>query len=142
MSVKVTWTGLTEFKQALRNLPEDLATEAEDIVVRHAEQAGQETEAGYPTGPTGNLKRGVSVTKDTSRQKLAVVATVKSRARHAHIFEKGTGPRVTRTGASRGRMPAAPEAQQMIPKVQRARRRMIDALVALVRRAGFEVSNP
>lgn len=138
MSVTLQMNGLTELYRDLRRLPTDLADEAGTIVIAHAELAERQIETGYPEGPTGNLRRGVTTEKN--RSKFGSSAIVRSRAKHAFIFEKGTVGRRTSKGYNRGRMPEANVAQQMIPKVIRARRRMVEALKDLVRRAGFEVS--
>jgi hypothetical protein len=126
--------GLDELRQQLRQLPEDLATEAGEIVLAHAEAAKREVETGYPTGPTGNLKRGVSVQRN--RSKVTTQAIVRSKAPHAYIFEKGTVRRQTDKGLNRGRMPAARESERAIPKFIRARARMVEALKALVLKHG------
>lgn len=138
MSVTLRFDGLEELRQALRKLPETLATEAAAIVVEHAQLAHDQIQNGYPQGPTGNLKHRVTITKQSSR--VTTKATVSSRAPHAWIFEHGTHRRVTSHGANRGRMPPASDAQAMIPKVIRVRRQMMEALKDLVVRAGFEVS--
>lgn len=130
--------GLTEFQRALRQLPDDLVDEAGAIVIAQAEEAQRQIRTAYPQGPTGNLRRGVTI--ERNRSKLATHAIVRSRAKHAHLFERGTGPRRTASGANRGRMPTAPESQQMIPIVVRRRRAMVAALKDLVRRAGFQIS--
>lgn len=137
MSVKLQMDGLAEFRRALRNLPADLTEEASAIVLAHAEEADRQITNAYPEGPTGNLKRGVTTERNTSR--FSTSAIVRSRAKHAWIFENGTRLRKTRQGASRGVMPAAQLAQKMIPIVIRRRRAMVQALIQLVRRAGFEV---
>ncbi len=138
MSTKVTIEGLTEFRAALRALPADLAAEGAQIVVAHATEAKREIAVGYPTGPTGNLKRGVTLDVETNQ--FGTIARVRSHAKHAHLYEDGTGPRRTRSGANRGRMPSAPEANRMIPKVIRIRARMRQALIELVKKAGFQVA--
>jgi hypothetical protein len=134
---RVQWQGLTEFRTALRHLPEELTGEATDIVDGTSDSAHREIAAGYPQGPTGNLRRGVS--RERQPSKFGASAIVRSRARHSHIFEKGTGQRQTRNGANRGSMPEAPREQQMIPVVIKYRRRMFESLKDLVRRAGFIV---
>lgn len=130
--------GLTEFQRALRALPAELTEEASAIVLGQGEEAERQIEAAYPEGPTGNLRRGVTVERNTS--KFTTRAIVRSRARHAHLFERGTGPRRTGKGWNRGRMPEAPEHQRMVPIVIRRRRVMVAALKELCRRAGFQVS--
>lgn len=129
--------GLTELRDTVRKYPETLTSDAGVIVIAHAEDAQRQIVTGYPTGPTGNLKRGVTVERNKSKWTSAAI--VRSRAPHAHLFERGTKPRRTSEGAYRGRMPVAPEAQQMIPKVVRLRRRMIGVLKAMLEDHGFEV---
>lgn len=131
--------GLQELRQQLRKLPEDLAREAGAIVIAHAEEAQRRIQSAYPEGPTGNLKRGVTAQHQGSA--LAATAIVRSRAKHAWLFENGTAPRRTQRGAYRGRMPAAPDSQQMIPIVIQARRRMVSALIQMVQKAGLEVTS-
>lgn len=139
MSVQLRFDGLAELRAALRQLPEHLTGEAAQIVEAHAVKAQGDVVQGYPQGPTGNLKRRVTLGRQqTSR--ISVKAVVSSRAPHAWIFEKGTRQRSTTRGWNRGRMPAASDAEAMLPKVIRIRRDMIAALVAMVRRAGFTVT--
>lgn len=153
VSSKLTFDGMAEFRAELSKLPEHLALLAADIVAETAETVGQQTSANYPvrrTGlhpskrrkgtwfPPGNLKARVRVEiKDKSR--LGVRAMVRSQAPHSGIFESGTEQRQTRTGANRGRMPKAQGEQAMIPRVQRARRRMVERLKAMVRGEGLTV---
>ena len=145
MSVRLQWQGMNEFKEALRKLPEHLADEAAGIVVAAAQNVAREVEAGYPQGPTGNLKRGVTISQE--RGLVSTAAQVKSRAPHAGWFEDFRSgrrnpprPRKTKRGWNRGIMPIAPISQQAIPKFIRARARMIQALVALLEREGFLIS--
>lgn len=130
--------GLEEFRRGLRNLPEDLANEAGDIVLAHAEEAKREIQSGYPEGPTGNLRARVGVERNKS--KFTSGAIVKARAPHASIFEFGTRARTTKSGANRGVMPKAQPTEAFIPKAIRARRRMTQALIGLLERAGFQVN--
>ena len=130
--------GLDQLRQALRNLPESLTADAADIVVATAQQAKQDVQLDYPQGPTGNLRRGVVM--DTTRARVSVSARVRSRAPHAALFERGTVRRQTSRGYNRGVMPQAPESERMIPVAIRYRRKMTDALIALVESADFEVS--
>ena len=131
------WQGLTELRSALRELPDDLARDAGPIVAEAAEGAQRDTQIAYPSR-TGNLRAGVKVDQQVS-SRFGAAARVKSTAPHANIFERGTGPRQTRQGWNRGRMPEAPEHQKMIPIVIKHRRRMFEGLKDLVRRAGFLV---
>jgi hypothetical protein len=139
MSAKVTIEGLAEFKEALHHLPDTLKAEAGHIVIAAAEEAKRTVQAAYPQGPTGNLKRGVTMSVE-SASSFGVAARVKSGAKHAFIFENGTVARQTRAGANRGRMPKAPDSERMIPIVIRIRRKMTAQLIDLVQKAGFVVT--
>ena len=85
-----------------------------------------------------DLRKGVTVQDKSTR--VSAAYKVRSASPHAHLFEDGTGRRQTRSGANRGQMPKAPVQELMIPKVIRIRKRMVDQLIAIVRAAGFEVS--
>jgi hypothetical protein len=134
---RIELVGLQAFKAALRNLPDELVQEGNDIVREASTRAASDVQNSYPEGPTGNLRRGVTREEDHSSFGVSIV--VKSRAKHAWIFENGTGQRTTRNGSNRGRMPAASRDQRMIPVVIRYRRAMTEKLKALVRKAGFQV---
>ena len=137
MSASIKFTGLTELRTALRNLPEELAGEASHIVEGAANGAAAQIKRVYPIGKTGNLVAGVTV--EHASQKVAAGAIVKSKSPHSHLWERGSQTRRTGKGANRGRMPAAPESEKMIPIVVRARRRMYADLANLLRRVGFQV---
>ena len=130
--------GLDEFREALRNLPEDLAREAGAIVLAQAEMAKDQIQRAYPE-KTGRLKGGITVNRESDRS--GARAIVRSRAPHAHLHEYGSKPRRTDAGANRGAMPTAAEGERMIPIVMRRRRAMVAALIDLVRRMGFQVEN-
>jgi hypothetical protein len=138
MSASFKLEGLDELRKALRELPEDLAREGGEIVEAAAREAAARTQQSYPE-VSGNLKRGVRVEVQHGGR-FGKAAIVKSRARHSHLFERGTGTRQNRAGANRGRMPEAKETQRMIPIVIRRRRIMFEALKNLVRKAGFQIS--
>jgi hypothetical protein len=138
VSSRLELQGLVELRAALRSLPDDLVRDADAIVTAQAQEAAREVQSGYPQR-TGNLKRGVSVQTESSRG--GVVARVRSRSQHAHLFEKGTGVRRTASGANRGSMPAAPPNQAAIPVFIRARRRMYMALIAMVEKTGLVVTS-
>jgi len=141
VSVRIEMIGLDELREQLRRLPDDLALEAGAIVLTHAEDAQRRVQAAYPTGPTGNLKRGVTAIRQ-NEGRFGAKALVRSRAPHAWLFENGTTrPRTTRSGANRGQMPAAPASQQAIPIFIRVRRNMVAALIQLVQRAGLTVTS-
>lgn len=135
--VRVVLEGLSDLRTALRELPETLTDEAAGIVQAAGLDAKAQIQTAYPEGATGNLRGGVTVRVNHARASTSAV--VRSRARHAHLFEWGTRARRTRRGANRGAMPEAPQAQRMIPIAIRVRRQMIDRLIALVERAGLTV---
>ena len=132
--VRVELDGMAEFRAALQQLPDALAEEGKTIVLAHAQEAAQLVESAYPTGPTGNLKNGVRV-KITSASRDGVDVTLYSAAPHAHLYEWGTKRRAF-NGANRGVMP---KGRRMIPIAVRVRQRMTEALMGIVRKAGFEV---
>jgi len=138
VSASVELVGIEAFRAALRSLPDDLRNEADVVVQAQADAMAREAQQAYPEGPTGNLRRGVTVR--TLRSSYSVAAQVRSRAPHAAIFETGTKNRRTDKGYNRGAMPQPAEADRFIPKAIRARRRLTSALIDIVRRAGFEVS--
>jgi len=130
VSVKIQIDGLAAFRTALRNLPDDLTQEAGAIVLAHAEDAKQRVQGAYPEGPTGNLRRGVTMNKEASN--FGARAIVRSRAPHAWLFEhgvRGTAPRRT-----------VPPDQEAIPIFIRVRRNMVTALIHMVQRAGLVVT--
>lgn len=136
-SVKLKFDGLTELRNALRNLPSDLTGEASHIVEGIANGAASEIRQAYPS-VTGNLISGVQVTR-FEHGKVAAGALVKSSARHAHLFEFGTKSRRTSKGWNRGTMPKAPENERMVPIIVKARYRMFGLLADMLRRAGLLV---
>lgn len=135
--VRVVMDGLPDFKAALRNLPDALTAEANDIVSAAAFEAKGQIQSAYPEGPTGNLRTGVTL--NWNRSRATTTAIVRSRAKHAHLYEFGTRTRRTHRGANRGAMPEAPPQQRMIPIAMRVRRKMLQALIAMVERAGLTV---
>lgn len=130
MAARVEWSGLQEFKKQLRNLPTELRAEADEIVTATAHEAAAEIVAAYPTGPTGNLKKGVKVRQANGG------AVVISAAPHAHLYEFGTQARQDDLGRNRGSMPPKPT---VIPIAQRKRRGMYERLKAMVEKHGLEV---
>lgn len=128
----VSWIGLQEFRSALENLPERLHGESSNIVIEAAKTAERDTRSGYPQGPTGNLKRGVTTTVEEIGRG-GTSARVKSNARHAHLFEGGYRGKKERR--------AVPADQQMIPYVVRARRQMVVKLIQMVTREGLVVTS-
>lgn len=134
MSTRLELQGLRELREALRNLPSELTEEANTIIRAQAEDAKREIQNAYPRD-SGNLARGVTVEMNSSA--FTANALVRSRARHAHLFEFGSQVRRTHHGASRGIMPAKPT---FIPVMVRKRKLLGQALRTLLQRAGLVVS--
>lgn len=133
----VKWDGLDELRRQVRTLPTDLATEAREDVVGAAQHAADALRQAYPGGPTGRLRRGVSVT--TKQTGSSVVAVLKSTAPEAHLWEFGTQVRRTQRGWNRGAGPAHYN-QGVVGIAARYRRTLNEQLVDIVKRNGFEVT--
>ena len=126
--------GLAELRAALLKLPPDLVRESGVIVHAQAEAAANEIRGAYPVH-TGNLRNQVRV--DLGGDQVSATARVRNTARHAYIFERGTGARHWASGKSTGSMPAG---RVFIPIAMQRRRIMLSALIDLVERAGLHVS--
>lgn len=137
MGVRLTFEGMDDFRQGLRHLPAELAAKAGQVVQATARQVHDEVQANYPRGKTGNLKSGVRVTLEGSA--IFARGIVKSTAPHAHLFEYGTTRRQTRSGANRGVMPKGQPDELVGIRASRARKRMVEQLIAIVQEAGFIV---
>jgi len=139
VSTTLTIHGLDQLKDDLKRLPPELVSDGGSIVTTAAQDAARTIEASYPIGPTGNLKSHVTVAVETSA--VHATARVKSTARHAVIFEKGTGPRAwKRNGKNVGAMPAHKNTASFVDIAVRRRAAMTDALIELVERAGLTVT--
>jgi Bacteriophage HK97-gp10, putative tail-component len=132
--------GLAELREALKALPAELVREAGVIVHAQAEAAASEMVSAYPVH-TGNLRNHVRVELSSDRPGSSWLqsasARVTNRAKHAAIFEYGTGERRWANGKSTGRMPAG---RVFIPIAMQRRRIMLAALIDLVERSGLHVS--
>jgi hypothetical protein len=118
--IAVTLDGLTQLIRQMERLPDDL----EQRLAPHIRRAADETAAGLVASiasRTGTLAKRVTVV-----QVDALRARVESRAPHAWLHEYGSGDRYTRSGAYRGRMPAA---KAMGRVASTARRRLNERLV-------------
>ncbi len=131
---KLNIVGLTELRAALLKLPADLVRESGVIVHAQAEAAANEMRGAYPVH-TGNLRNGVRV--ELAGDAVSATARVRNLAKHAYIFESGTGPRHWANGKNTGRMPAG---RIFIPIAIQRRRIMLAALIDLVERSGLHVS--
>lgn len=142
---RFVWQGMEEFKRALRALPNDLAGEAMRVVEASANGAALEIRTAYGQHVvTGNLQEHVEV--DIQRTGLNVSAVVKATARHSHLFEYGTEARhyFTKkrgirheTGKMWGKQPGG---FVFVPIVIKARRRMYERIIDIMKRAGLTVT--
>jgi hypothetical protein len=135
---KLTIEGLTELRAALLKLPQELASEAGDVVQAEATAAFHEMDAKYAEHEwTGNLRASLSMTMEKAYMRYGARAVLVNRAKHAYIAEYGTQLRRTTTGAGRGAMPPL---HIFVPIAQRHRRAMVEGLIRIVERAGLIVS--
>lgn len=133
---RIRFDGLDELRTQLRQLPAHLTDEAKGIVTEAMEDARRDVVRGYPQGPTGNLRRMVSIVRQVGGQ-FVTGGVLRNRAPHAYMFEHGTQVRHTNAGINRGRMPPG---RVWIPAMIRHRRRMYERLKALLTREGLTVS--
>lgn len=129
-------SAMGELIRGLGQMSEHVQSEAAGLVRSTAEVMAARVRSRY-TRRTGTLQDRVMVEAASRGQESAGVSgslrwKVRSRAPHAHLYERGTIERViASTGASRGRMPAKPT---FVPEAVRARARMRQELIALVQR--------
>lgn len=141
---RIRWDGLDELRAALRMLPQDLATEGEQIVFDAAEAAVSDIDAGYSASQkSGSLRSGLDLVKSASTRFGAGVLVI-NRAQHAWLYDYGShGPR-SYTGtdklgrrfndADRGTMPAK---HVFVPPMITHRARMYDRFRDLLQRQGL-----
>jgi hypothetical protein len=108
MSVTMQWRGVDEMRAELLTLAADLTADVSPRARQRATAAAAVIAARYPRGRTGRLQAGVMVSADTVTTGHVVAFTVRSRAPHAHLVERGTAPRTTRRGWNRGWMIGRP----------------------------------
>ena len=140
---ELTIEGLTELRDALRKLPDDLAHEANVIVQAHAERAAQLMDAQYAQHEvTGNLRNSLTVSNENAYFRFGARWVVKNTAPHAWWAENGTQMRQTLNpnvpfGPKKGAMKPL---HIFIPIAQQQRRLMVHALIGVVNKAGMYVS--
>lgn len=131
----VRWSGFDEYLKELVNLPQVLVGEAGHLTEGTVNGLVVDVRSAYSSHVhTGNLRNRVVIAPARPRgARLFTGMVVKSTARHATIFEKGTDPRRTKRGFNRGTMPAA---DLFVPLAMRARRRLVDQFRQLLLRHG------
>ena len=142
--------------EQFRQLPKSLASAAIGAAVKRAlKPAQEELKRQTPVGPTGNLKRGIA-TKAKRYPKtgsaVAIVGYRKSgtgkppkegtkrrnkasdKTQHQFLVEYGSKPRVTKSDANRGRMPA----MHPIEQASRASESQVKALLESEMKLAYE----
>jgi len=144
MPVRLKFDGLDELVVALRNVPERLADQASDIVIRHAEVAETRLKQIYPPSrnPSGRkrhitLREGVKL--DVDINPFGTIAILRSTSPLAHLWEFGTKNRVTQADWKRGAGPPH-HGQGVITIASDERHRMNMELVQLLIREGFQIT--
>lgn len=133
MSARVQWTGMKELIAELTDAPAEIRADGMVILREELESAADEIRAAYPQGPTGNLKRGVSVSIPNSQ---ALIGSVKSTSPESHLYEFGTQTRQSR-GGNRG---AARPHPVTVPIANQHRREMFERMKQMLANMGFQVS--
>lgn len=132
MSASLKFSGLGELIADMRNMPAYMRGEAGQIGARKADEARTTIRSEYKEGPTGNLRKGVVVSRfDVGAFGIGV--EVRSTAPHAWLYEYGSAARRSRFG-SRGRMPARPVVGRTM---SRKRREFYRDVADMMREAGL-----
>jgi hypothetical protein len=143
---RFVFDGIDELREALRNLPAELAAEAAGYVTDNAEAAVADVRRVYEAHvDSGNLVSRLFIS--TSSSAFGAGALVRNTAKHAWLFENGsqarhwTGPRGT--GKSTGEMwgkTAQPPSHTFIRSMMKHRKHMYEQLRAMLERHGLEVT--
>jgi len=128
--------GLDELRKALLDLPLSLSAAAVPIVHGAAQATFRDISARYPTGGTGNLKQHLQI-ELRGTDGVSAGARVWNTAKHAYLYERGSGKRHWFNGKNTGTMPAA---NLFIPIAVAHRHAMHRDLTDLVEQAGLTVS--
>lgn len=142
--------------EQFRQLPKSLASAAIGAGVKRAlKPAEKELKRQTPVGPTGNLKSGIATKAKRYPKTGAAVAIVgyrkagtgkppkegtkrrnkaSDKTQHQFLVEYGSKPRVTKSGANRGRMPA----MHPIEQASRAAESQVKALLESEMKLAYE----
>jgi hypothetical protein len=142
--------------EQFRQLPKSLAAAAIGAAVKRAlKPAQEELKRQTPVGPTGNLRRGIATKAKRYPKTGSAVAIVgyrkagtgkppkegtkrrnkaSDKTQHQFLVEYGSKPRVTKSGASRGRMPA----MHPIEQASRASESQVKALLESEMKLAYE----
>lgn len=124
VKLKLEIEGLKELGQKLETLPAKVAKKIMRPAIRKASKPlAAECKATAPVGPTGNLKASFKVRAMKMRGRrrknsvgIVITSPGSGKAPHAHLVEKGTKPRRTKSGKSTGTMPENPFMQRTAEK--------------------------
>ena len=141
MSARVEIEGLAELIEELRNLPQELTSEASSIAEKAGRAAFNQISANYASHVhTGDLVGHMKM--DIERSQFGVLVTVSNTAKIAFVYENGSEARhyYTKNGVKHvtGRMPAL---HAFIPPASRNRRAMYQALGEMVEKKGLTVTD-
>ena len=130
--------GIDDLKRAFAALPQDLADEASQLALTHAQAAESAIQPTYAAHVrTGLLARSLAVTTQAlGRFSRAALVQVRRPAWHARLIESGTRDRKTQRGWNRGSSQGHPT---FAPAVSREREGFDQDLENLLRRAGLDV---
>lgn len=131
---RIAFDGLAELKKSLRDLPEEMHGEAENIIEGEANAAALEVRQKYGI-VSGKMVQGVVVEK-VERTRFFAGRRIVSKSPLAFIYENGTQVRHTELGYNRGRMPPA---HVFVPAMIRHRKRMYERLRDMLKRHGLKV---
>jgi len=142
--------------EQFRQLPKSLASAAIGAGVKRAmKPAEEELKRQTPVGPTGNLRRGIATKAKRYTKTGSAVAIVgyrkagtgkppkegtkrrnkaSDKTQHQFLVEYGSKPRVTKSGANRGRMPAI----DPIGQASRAAESQVKALLESEMKLAYE----
>jgi len=135
----VVWDGLAELRAEILALPEACTGEAAKRIEGAANGAKVDIAGAYPWR-TGDLRKKTTVTPVT-RKGLIVGAVVKNTSKLASVVENGSQARhyfsINGVKHLTGKMPAL---HVFVPRILKARRRLIQELKDMVARHGAKVS--
>jgi hypothetical protein len=154
--VTLEFPDLPGLAKQFRQLPKSLASAAIGAGVKRALKPAQdELKRQTPVGPTGNLKRGIATKAKRYTKTGSAVAIVgyrkagtgkppkegtkrrnkaSDKTQHQFLVEYGSKPRVTKSNASRGRMPA----MHPIEQASRASESQVKALLESEMKLAYE----
>lgn len=140
MASRLVWEGLDDLMDEIRRLPETLTGEATKLVEGAANAVTFEIRSAYPVR-TGKLRNATKLMPLKSKGQFVAGAMVTNTSKLATIIENGSQARhyFTVNGVKHltGRMPPG---HVFIPRIVRARRKLLQQLKDMVTRHGAIVT--